>query len=128
MIIGVSDAVYKIVLIGDTGVGKSCLMHRFADDDFCASHVSTIGVDFKVRTVKRDDGKSIKLQLWDSEQALLEDTVSMPYHLGATLTHDYVESHWDSGGSGTLPHYHHGLLSKRRRHYPRLLLSEHELV
>lgn len=40
------DFLFKLVLIGDTGVGKSCLLLRFADDAFTDSYISTIGVDF----------------------------------------------------------------------------------
>ena len=49
------DAVCKIVLIGDSGCGKSSLLQRFADDSFSPSHIATIGVDFKIRTVCVDD-------------------------------------------------------------------------
>eukprot|EP00322_Chrysochromulina_rotalis_P011913 CAMPEP_0115867124 /NCGR_PEP_ID=MMETSP0287-20121206/20605_1 /TAXON_ID=412157 /ORGANISM="Chrysochromulina rotalis, Strain UIO044" /LENGTH=230 /DNA_ID=CAMNT_0003321717 /DNA_START=35 /DNA_END=727 /DNA_ORIENTATION=+ len=77
------DAVYKIVLIGNTGVGKSALLQRFADDSFCASHISTIGVDFKVRTLKRDDGKIIKLQLWDTAGQERFRTITTAYYRNA---------------------------------------------
>lgn len=45
-------------------MGKSCLLLRFADDTYTESYISTIGVDFKIRTIELD-GKTIKLQIWD---------------------------------------------------------------
>lgn len=54
------DYLFKLVLVGDSGVGKSCLLLRFADDTFNESYISTIGVDFRFRTLIVD-GKSVKL-------------------------------------------------------------------
>ncbi|GMN57274.1 hypothetical protein TIFTF001_026395 [Ficus carica] len=50
---------------GRTGVGKSCLLLRFSDGSFTTSFITTIGIDFKIRTVELD-GKRIKLQIWDT--------------------------------------------------------------
>ncbi|KAI5012761.1 hypothetical protein ZWY2020_025027 [Hordeum vulgare] len=47
------------------GVGKSCLLPRFSDGSFTTSFITTIGIDFKIRTVELD-GKRIKLQIWDT--------------------------------------------------------------
>jgi Ras-related protein Rab-1A len=56
------DLLFKLLLIGDSGVGKSCLLLRFADDTYTESYISTIGVDFKIRTIQVE-GKTIKLQV-----------------------------------------------------------------
>lgn len=52
----------QLLLIGDSGVGKSCLLLRFADDTYTESYISTIGVDFKIRTIELE-GKTVKLQI-----------------------------------------------------------------
>ncbi|CAE6421332.1 unnamed protein product [Rhizoctonia solani] len=56
------DYLFKLLLIGDSGVGKSCLLLRFADDTYTESYISTIGVDFKIRTIELE-GKTVKLQI-----------------------------------------------------------------
>ncbi|OII73280.1 uncharacterized protein cubi_02512 [Cryptosporidium ubiquitum] len=76
------DYLFKLVLIGDSGVGKSCLLLRFADDSFTDSYITTIGVDFRFRTVKIDD-KIIKLQIWDTAGQERFRTITSAYYRGA---------------------------------------------
>lgn len=59
------DYLFKLVIIGDSGSGKSSLLLRFTDDSFTESYLTTIGVDFRFRTVLVD-GKRVKLQIWDT--------------------------------------------------------------
>eukprot|EP00521_Asterionellopsis_glacialis_P014544 CAMPEP_0195290814 /NCGR_PEP_ID=MMETSP0707-20130614/6534_1 /TAXON_ID=33640 /ORGANISM="Asterionellopsis glacialis, Strain CCMP134" /LENGTH=220 /DNA_ID=CAMNT_0040350995 /DNA_START=70 /DNA_END=732 /DNA_ORIENTATION=- len=76
------DYLFKLVLIGDSGVGKSCLLLRFADDAFTESYISTIGVDFRFRTVKLDN-KTVKLQIWDTAGQERFRTITSAYYRGA---------------------------------------------
>ena len=76
------DHLFKLVLIGDSGVGKSCLLLRFADDNFTDSYISTIGVDFRFRTVKILD-KTVKLQIWDTAGQERFRTITSAYYRGA---------------------------------------------
>lgn len=60
---------FKYIIIGDTGVGKSCLLLQFTDKRFQPVHDLTIGVEFGARMVNID-GKQIKLQIWDTTRNL----------------------------------------------------------
>ncbi|XP_020531803.1 ras-related protein RIC1 isoform X2 [Amborella trichopoda] len=76
------DYLFKLLLIGDSAVGKSCLLLRFADDSYVDSYISTIGVDFKIRTVELD-GKTVKLQIWDTAGQERFRTITSSYYRGA---------------------------------------------
>mmetsp|Transcript_22688 Transcript_22688/g.25573 ORF Transcript_22688/g.25573 Transcript_22688/m.25573 type:complete len:204 (+) Transcript_22688:160-771(+) len=76
------DYLFKLLLIGDSGVGKSCLLVRFADNSYSDNYISTIGVDFKIRTIDVD-GKTIKLQIWDTAGQERFRTITSSYYRGA---------------------------------------------
>ncbi|BGO96156.1 hypothetical protein NBRC10512_002462 [Rhodotorula toruloides] len=76
------DLLFKLLLIGDSGVGKSCLLLRFADDTYTESYISTIGVDFKIRTIELE-GKTVKLQIWDTAGQERFRTITSSYYRGA---------------------------------------------
>ena len=76
------DFLLKLLLIGDSGVGKSCLLLRFADNSYTDSYISTIGVDFKIRNMEID-GKKAKLQIWDTAGQERFRTITSSYYRGA---------------------------------------------
>ena len=76
------DHLFKLLLIGDSGVGKSCLLLRFADNSYTDSYISTIGVDFKIRNIELDQ-KKIKLQIWDTAGQERFRTITSSYYRGA---------------------------------------------
>ncbi|CAO3596148.1 unnamed protein product [Absidia cylindrospora] len=75
------DYLIKLLLIGDSGVGKSCLLLRF-QYSFTPSFITTIGIDFKIRTIELD-GKRIKLQIWDTAGQERFRTITTAYYRGA---------------------------------------------
>eukprot|EP01068_Selenidium_serpulae_P003824 Selendium_serpulae@DN3304_c0_g1_i3.p1 len=81
---------FKYIIIGDTGVGKSCLLLRFTDRRFKQSHDLTIGVDFGARRIKIDN-EQIKLQIWDTAGSESFRSVTRSYYrgcAGALLVYD----------------------------------------
>ncbi|WZY81004.1 hypothetical protein YC2023_027388 [Brassica napus] len=76
------DYLIKLLLIGDSGVGKSCLLLRFSDGSFTTSFITTIGIDFKIRTIELDT-KRIKLQIWDTAGQERFRTITTAYYRGA---------------------------------------------
>merc|ERR1712217_469495 len=76
------DHLFKLVLIGDSGAGKSSLLLRFADDTFTESYITTIGVDFRFKTIPVER-KTIKLQIWDTAGQERFRTITSAYYRGA---------------------------------------------
>ena len=76
------DYLFKVLLIGSSGVGKSSLLLRFADDIFNENFMPTIGVDFKIRT-SDVDGKKVKMQIWDTAGQEKFKTLTQSYYRGS---------------------------------------------
>ncbi|CAI5755989.1 unnamed protein product [Candida verbasci] len=88
------DMIMKLLLVGDSGVGKSCLLLRFVEDKFNPSFITTIGIDFKIRTIE-SKGKKIKLQVWDTAGQERFRTITTAYYRGAmgiVLIYDVTDS------------------------------------
>jgi len=75
------DHLFKLLIIGDSGVGKSSLLLRFADNTFSGNYITTIGVDFKVRTIVIN-GERVKLQIWDTAGQERFRTITSTYYRG----------------------------------------------
>ncbi|KAI5061859.1 hypothetical protein GOP47_0022398 [Adiantum capillus-veneris] len=76
------DYLFKVVLIGDSGVGKSNLLSRFTRNEFHLESKSTIGVEFATRTIQVD-GKTIKAQIWDTAGQERYRAITSAYYRGA---------------------------------------------
>ncbi|XP_032812524.1 ras-related protein Rab-30 [Petromyzon marinus] len=84
------DLLFKIVLIGNAGVGKTCLVRRFTQGLFPPGQGATIGVDFMIKTVEVD-GTKIKLQIWDTAGQERFRSITQSYYRSAhalVLTYD----------------------------------------
>lgn len=77
------DYLLKIVIIGNTSVGKSSIIRRFCDDDYINHHISTIGVDFRVKTIDIDNYLYAKLQIWDTSGQERFKTITSSYYRGS---------------------------------------------
>ena len=77
------DKSYKILLLGDSSVGKTCFLKRYIDDTFQDVYLSTIGFDFKYKCITLKDGKNIKMQIWDTAGQERFRTIAKSYYKGA---------------------------------------------
>ena len=87
------DHLFKLLIIGESGVGKTCLLLRFTDDSFTANHLTTIGIDFKIKIINLEE-KQIKLQIWDTAGQERFRTITKTYYKGAhgiILTYDVTD-------------------------------------
>ncbi|KAL2231383.1 ras-related protein RABA2a [Sesamum indicum] len=87
------DYLFKVVLIGDSGVGKSNLLSRFTRNEFCLESKSTIGVEFATRTLQVE-GRTVKAQIWDTAGQERYRAITSAYYrgaLGAVLVYDVTK-------------------------------------
>lgn len=88
-----SDSTFKILTIGESGVGKTCLLLRFTEDTFVSNHLTTLGVDFKLKTISMDN-RNINLQIWDTAGQERFRTITKTYYKksdGILLVYDVTD-------------------------------------
>ncbi|XP_077945548.1 ras-related protein Rab-15 isoform X3 [Gasterosteus aculeatus] len=73
------DVLFRLLMLGDSGVGKTCMLRRFTESYFDSSHISTIGVDFKMRTLELD-GTRVRVQIWDTAGQERYQTITKQYY------------------------------------------------
>ncbi|XP_059208797.1 ras-related protein Rab-15-like isoform X2 [Centropristis striata] len=73
------DILFRLLMLGDSGVGKTCMLRRFTDSEFDPSHISTIGVDFKMKTLELD-GIRVRVQIWDTAGQERYQTITKQYY------------------------------------------------
>jgi Ras-related protein Rab-8A len=76
------DCMAKVIIIGDSGVGKTNFITRFCENSFKDSYVATIGVDFKIKSVSVED-KKYRLQIWDTAGQERFKNITQTYYKGA---------------------------------------------
>ena len=78
-----SDSVYKVLLLGDSTVGKTCFLMRYTDNTFQDIHMSTIGLDYRLKTMTLNSGKQVKVQIWDTAGQDRFRAITKNYYKGA---------------------------------------------
>lgn len=77
------EAKYKILILGDSKVGKSCFLTRYADKTFQEDYLSTIGMDYKIKNYELENGDIIKLYIWDTAGQDRFRSITSNYYKGA---------------------------------------------
>ena len=76
------DLMFKVLVVGNAGVGKTACIFRYCENTFISGYVSTVGIDFKVKTVVVQD-KKVKLQIWDTAGQERFRSITHAYYRGA---------------------------------------------
>ena len=85
------EYIFKYIIIGDSGVGKSCLLLQFLENSFKPNHEATIGVEFGTKVISIDNGLSVKLQVWDTAGQDAFKSITRSYYrnaAGALVVYD----------------------------------------
>jgi len=77
------EFMYKILLLGDISVGKTCILTRYSDNTFREEHFVTIGLDFIKKSVNLDNGKTVNIQIWDTAGQDRFKSITKNYYKGA---------------------------------------------
>jgi small GTP-binding protein len=77
------DYIFKVLLLGDSSVGKTCFLLRFSDDTFTDNHISTIGLDYRLKMVSVNNEAIVKLQIWDTAGQDRFRAITKNYYKGA---------------------------------------------
>jgi len=90
------DHLFKLLLIGESCVGKSAIIKRFAEDKFAATATSTVGVDFLIKNLSiPESGKVVKLQIWDTAGQERYQLITPIFYRGANaiiLVYDVTDT------------------------------------
>ena len=78
-----TEILYKILLLGDWSVGKTCFLMRYMDNTFNDIHLSTIGIDYKFKYLTLDNGQPLKIQIWDTAGQERYKSITKSYLKGA---------------------------------------------
>ena len=77
------ECIYKVLLLGDTTVGKTCFLMKYTDKTFIEEHMTTIGLDYRLKSLKLKSGKELKLQIWDTAGQERFRTITKSYYKGS---------------------------------------------
>ena len=78
-----AEILFKILLLGDWSVGKTCFLMRYTENTFNDIHLSTIGIDYKFKSLTLDDGQKLKIQIWDTTGQERYKSITKSYIKGA---------------------------------------------
>ena len=100
-----SQKICKVILLGEANVGKTCLITRYTQNSFSATHEATVGASFSTRELKLDDGTTYLLNVWDTAGAEMFRSINKLFYRDAVIcllvyditkkdTFDEIKDYW----------------------------------